>query len=1277
MIGEREDWKMAKPQGEETGIGRPGGTKRKASSALSSEKTKVARVVVSLRQADYARYGVVEGVVCGSMNELKRSECGVIARAWPSWAFGAQGAGLKVKFIILFDERRADLIRRCLPGVTVVNMNGSEVKEEGCKGLVRLEQVDIVFSDMDPPGVVDVWNLAQRTLVSSRRCRRIAPGWKEARLTIPHHECGGVTDEEIQVHVYNRDGEECWGLVSLPAAGKRDLSSILDPRARHGVPCNPPSVVQLRFPAIVRLAGRSTYHGGGWLPGSKRDLNVITSNGFSPTNWCKRKLSNDEWLQVMDFPLALAKTFTDKEKADLAKDTAILPLKIVGSICQHFCFVPGQEKFNQGAEMDAGQAGALDLVQSGEGTKSKDLVDRMAKATKDDDADVPEYLWDDRLFRMLNMEKTSEGLKSLRVLRAAVLCIWKRLVTRSYIRWCKAEYNKGQHRVGGDRVVRYNRDRRRYEWTAKGLKQYRSSRNQVRAEERLSNEVARDALRRGSESSWWEWTEGSTPFFWRWPAWHMKLIRDGSPPLLKGRVPKYILPQRVEKDERIRAAVKEKLKISIDKGYLEKGKVVSLTSFFAVPKGPTDIRLVYDGTRSGLNEALYAPWFPLPTVNQLLRAVESGSYMGDIDVAEMFLNFVMHKDMRVYCGVDVTSFFPEKASKVGDTVWYRWGRCGMGFANSPYVAVQGIYVAEEVILGDHNDPSNIFRWDSVELNLPGMAGYCPSKPWVAKMRLSDGRIACDVFIYVDDLRTSGPTETECWEVSRRVASCLNWLGLQDAARKRRPPSQEPGAWSGSIVHSSSDQVEVLVSQERWDKAKSILSWIRAQMTEFDNTIDFKILESHRGYLVYISRTYPSICPYLKGVHQTLDSWRPWRREDGWKMSEAEIRVAMEEEEGETHWRMDYTNEGKAPTHVKAAPRLGWDLEALEELFKGDSPTRRRARPGKMAVATYGFGDASGKGFGSSLSIRGDLYYRHGQWADQVEEESSNYRELSNLVLTVEEAVGRELLRDCELFLFTDNSTAEGAYYRGTSGSRLLFELVLRLRVVEIRKELVVHVIHVAGTRMIEVGVDGLSRGCTHEGIMTGRDLLEFIPLHLTAFERESALQTWVMSWANGSGESYQVLTPNDWFCLGQTRNKCLWAPPPAAADVAVDLLGKAKHKRPRMEHIFICPRLMTNRWRKQLSKVCDVIFTIPVGTHMWGVRQHEPLLVGIAFPLANHRPWRLKGTPILERTVRDLSEVPTVAADWGGDILRKLLECTRGLDALSERMVWEVLQSSG
>ncbi len=48
--------------------------------------------------------------------------------------------------------------------------------------------------------------------------------------------------------------------------------------------------------------------------------------------------------------------------------------------------------------------------------------------------------------------------------------------------------------------------------------------------------------------------------------------------------------------------------------YVEPGKVSALTSFFAVPKGVDDIRMVCDGTKLGLNDNIWVPRFPLPTI---------------------------------------------------------------------------------------------------------------------------------------------------------------------------------------------------------------------------------------------------------------------------------------------------------------------------------------------------------------------------------------------------------------------------------------------------------------------------------------------------------------------------------------------------------------------------------------------------------------------------------------------------------------------------------------
>ena len=47
----------------------------------------------------------------------------------------------------------------------------------------------------------------------------------------------------------------------------------------------------------------------------------------------------------------------------------------------------------------------------------------------------------------------------------------------------------------------------------------------------------------------------------------------------------------------------------------------------------------------------------------------------------------------------------------------------------------------------------------------------------------------------------------------------------------------------------------------------------------------KKLDKIRGFLVYVSRKYPPMNPYLKGIHLTFDQWREDRDEDEWHLSE--------------------------------------------------------------------------------------------------------------------------------------------------------------------------------------------------------------------------------------------------------------------------------------------------------------------------------------------------------------------------------------------------------
>jgi hypothetical protein len=88
----------------------------------------------------------------------------------------------------------------------------------------------------------------------------------------------------------------------------------------------------------------------------------------------------------------------------------------------------------------------------------------------------------------------------------------------------------------------------------------------------------------------------------------------------------------------------------------------------------------------------------------------------------------------------------------------------------------------------------------------------------------------------------------------------------------------------------------------------------------------------------------------------------------------------------------------------------------------------------------------------------------------------------------------------ELFMFTNNFVTERAYFSGTSKSTTLFELILRLQHLEIKGELFIHLIWVAGTRMIKQGMDGVSQGNLVNGVMGEKAMFDFIPLNLGVYQ---------------------------------------------------------------------------------------------------------------------------------------------------------------------------------
>ena len=233
----------------------------------------------------------------------------------------------------------------------------------------------------------------------------------------------------------------------------------------------------------------------------------------------------------------------------------------------------------------------------------------------------------------------------------------------------------------------------------------------------------------------------------------MVSARDGRPNFIKNELSECRQKQS-SPDVATFQKVRKKLKKVLDRGYVNLvDEVKSLTHFFPVPKTwkevdgkqvPDDIRMVYDVTRSGLNKAVWAPWFPMPTVLSTLRSVGVGTFMTDCDVGEMFLNFMLEPKLRPFAGVDLTCLFPEEVSAEHQLIQGCWERMLMGFSPSPYMVTKDLMEVEMMIRGNRRAPGNTFGWKEIVLNLPGTCKYDASIPWVYKVGFND-KVVSDLY----------------------------------------------------------------------------------------------------------------------------------------------------------------------------------------------------------------------------------------------------------------------------------------------------------------------------------------------------------------------------------------------------------------------------------------------------------------------------------------------------------------------------------------------------
>jgi len=272
---------------------------------------------------------------------------------------------------------------------------------------------------------------------------------------------------------------------------KQDLRCVLK-AGLAGLPTRPTewelskgykSEVRYLYTGVISSSGLLPY------PAPKR---LRVSMVLGGNVWVKRPIQSSEILAAMDVPEQMIRTrniHLSAEELLLLVDT---PVKMLQGLAESVKLAltleepntPDSKRIRKGS--DCVSPPSVEIGETEDSNKAYIFPNmNNLKAAKSDDAKVPIEMWEHYLFKGLehrDLILSRDWKTAIRTLRKFGLRMWMQDKWKSFYKWKRKKLEQG---------AKFTQE---------------------------MHEAACDSLERAMDSTWWDWPQGSRPFFWNWPS---------------------------------------------------------------------------------------------------------------------------------------------------------------------------------------------------------------------------------------------------------------------------------------------------------------------------------------------------------------------------------------------------------------------------------------------------------------------------------------------------------------------------------------------------------------------------------------------------------------------------------------------------------------------------------------------------------------------------------------------------------------------------------------